>query len=233
MRCARRGHSGVGIDADRRRARRLEAHLDVEHADQAADQQARAHQQHAGERDLRHDERAAHPGAAAAFGRPAGRVLQRVVQRRAWRLQRRRQAEHDAGDDRDDHREAERGAVDAHVAQQRNADGVELARAGACRRARAPGRAAAPLHDSTRPSVSICAISRPRPAPSAVRIAISFCRAAVRASSRFERFAHTISITIADRAGEHPARRRRTAADVLGQRLHESLRSRCAPDAPG
>ena len=55
----------------------------------------------------------------------------------------------------------------------------------------------APLHDNTIPSVSICATSRPRPAPSAVRIAISFCRAALRARSRFERFAHTISITTA------------------------------------
>ena len=53
----------------------------------------------------------------------------------------------------------------------------------------------APLHDSTIPSVSICAMSRPRPAPSAVRMAISFCRALVRASSRFDRFAHTISMT--------------------------------------
>ena len=54
----------------------------------------------------------------------------------------------------------------------------------------------APLHESTIPSVSICATSRHRPAPSAVRIAISFWRAAVRASSRFDRFAHTISITM-------------------------------------
>ena len=45
------------------------------------------------------------------------------------------------------------------------------------------------------PSVSICATSRRRPAPSAVRIAISFCRAAVRASSRFDRLAQTISMT--------------------------------------
>ncbi len=46
------------------------------------------------------------------------------------------------------------------------------------------------------PSVSICASSRRRPAPSAVRIAISFCREAVRASSRLERLAQTMSITI-------------------------------------
>ena len=55
----------------------------------------------------------------------------------------------------------------------------------------------APLHESTMPSVSICASSRRLPAPSAVRIAISLCRAAVRASSRFERLAQTMSITMA------------------------------------
>ena len=73
------------------------------------------------------------------------------------------------------------------------------------------------------PSVSICASSRRRPAPSAVRIAISFCRDAVRASSRFERLAQTISITIADRAGEHPDREPDAAADLFGQRLDVAL----------
>ena len=54
----------------------------------------------------------------------------------------------------------------------------------------------APLHDSTSPSVSSCASSRRRPAPSAMRMATSFCRAAVRASSRFDRLAQTISMTM-------------------------------------
>jgi len=44
-------------------------------------------------------------------------------------------------------------------------------------------------------SVSSWRISLFRAAPSAARIAISFCLAAVRASIRLERFAHTISIT--------------------------------------
>ena len=55
----------------------------------------------------------------------------------------------------------------------------------------------APLNESTIPSVSICAMQPPRPAPSAVRIAISFCRDAVRASSRLERLAQTMSMTMA------------------------------------
>jgi len=68
----------------------------------------------------------------------------------------------------------------------------------------------APLDESTMPSVSSCATSLPRPAPSAVRIAISFCRVAVRASSRFDRFAHTMSMTIATApASTQTARRMR------------------------
>ena len=136
-----RRDAAVGIDADRRRARRLESHLHVEHADQAANQQAGADEQHAREGDLRDDERVAHPGAAAAFGRSAAGVLQRAGHHRPRRLQRRRHAEDEAGDEREDHGEAERGAVRPHVAQQRNAHRVELRSAGACRRRRGPAPA--------------------------------------------------------------------------------------------
>ena len=40
-----------------------------------------------------------------------------------------------------------------------------------------------------------CAITRVRPAPNAVRTAISFCRSAVRASNMWATFAHAISST--------------------------------------
>ena len=53
----------------------------------------------------------------------------------------------------------------------------------------------APQHERDTLSVSICRNSRKRPAPNAVRIAISFCRAPDRANCRFERFAHTINMT--------------------------------------
>ena len=69
---------------------------------------------------------------------------------------------------------------------------------------------AAPVPERTMPSVNICASSRFLPAPSAVRIAISFCRDAVRASSRFDRLAQTMSITIATApASTHTAVRMR------------------------
>ena len=55
--------------------------------------------------------------------------------------------------------------------------------------------AAPPIDDSTRLSTSSCRSSRPRLAPSAVRTAISFCRDAARASSRFATFADAISST--------------------------------------
>ena len=81
------------------------------------------------------------------------------------------------------------------LAEQRDADRIqsrERARAGD-RQQQAEDRAAAGQHDALGQHL------RDQP-PAAgtrarVRIAISFCRAAVRASSRFDRLAQTISIT--------------------------------------
>ena len=58
-----------------------------------------------------------------------------------------------------------------------------------------PKPSAPPTNARITLSVSICRTVRQRLAPSAVRIAISFCRAAARASSRFAIFAHAISNT--------------------------------------
>ena len=55
--------------------------------------------------------------------------------------------------------------------------------------------AAPPASASVVLSTSNCRITLARPAPSASRTAISFCRAAARASNRFATFAHAISIT--------------------------------------
>ena len=72
---------------------------------------------------------------------------------------------------------------------------------------------------------------QPRPAPSAVRIAISFCRDAVRASSRFERFAQTMSITIATAPASTQTRQAHAAADLFGQRLDVALEAVAFRDA--
>ena len=52
-----------------------------------------------------------------------------------------------------------------------------------------------PIAESTRLSISSCARSLARLAPIAVRTAISFCREAARASSRFATFADAMSST--------------------------------------
>ena len=54
---------------------------------------------------------------------------------------------------------------------------------------------APPISASSTPSVRNCRSSRQRPAPSADRIANSFCRDSARASSRLARLAHAISST--------------------------------------
>jgi hypothetical protein len=89
----------------------------------------------------------------------------------------------------------------------------------------------APVHDNTRPSVISCAHKRPRPAPSAMRIATSFCRAAARASSRFDRLAQTISITMATApASTHAASRMLplTCSDNGLRKPPKLLRSGCS-----
>ena len=89
----------------------------------------------------------------------------------------------------------------------------------------------APLHDSTMPSVSSCASRRRRPAPRAVRIATSFCRVAVRARSRLERLAQTISITIptAPASTQTASRTRPLTCSASGLTLPwKPLRSGCS-----
>ena len=54
--------------------------------------------------------------------------------------------------------------------------------------------------------MSNCRTMRQRPAPSATRTAISFCRAAARASNRLATFAQAISKHEADRAQQHQQR---------------------------
>ena len=65
----------------------------------------------------------------------------------------------------------------------------------ACRATASISPSTAPQQESATLSVSIWRSSRKRPAPNAARIAISFCRVPSLANCRFERFAHTISIT--------------------------------------
>jgi hypothetical protein len=132
-------------------------------------------------------------------------------------VKRGREPEHDPGRDGDRQREAERRAVE------RTCDSIgTLTRRGAparaCRRSRRAARGRAPLHDSTMPSVSICASSRPRPAPSAVRIAISFCRRGPR-QQQVRQVGADDQHDDPDRAGQHPQREPHPAVDLSASGL--------------
>ena len=67
----------------------------------------RADQEHAGKRDLRHDQRRANPVVALSLGRSAVRVLQEVVNGGDRNPKRRSEAEDEAGQNRHHQREAE------------------------------------------------------------------------------------------------------------------------------
>ncbi len=68
--------------------------------------------------------------------------------------------------------------------------------------------AAHPRMLSVRVSVSICSARRARPAPNAARMAISFARAAPRASSKFARFAQASAMSVnTDPNSSHEATR--------------------------
>ena len=74
-----------------------------------------------------------------------------------------------------------------------------------------------PIAPSTALSVRNCRASLQRPAPSAMRMAVSRVRPAARASIRFARFAHAISSTSATAASSS----NRSAAHVFRQHIRE------------
>ena len=126
--------------------------------------------------------------------------------------------------DRHQQGEGERAGIELDALEQRNAERIQVRdspRAGHGQHQAQRG-AAAGEHDALGQHLPDQA---PRPAPSAARIAISFCRAAVRASSRFERFAHTISITTptAQASTKRAGRRRRSRARRAGLTCRRSV----------
>ena len=77
---------------------------------------------------------------------------------------------------------------------------------------------APPAAARTSASISSCWKTRPRPAPSAARIAISLRRPSARVNSRLPTLAQAISSTSADRAEQHDQRRADVADDHVLQR---------------
>ena len=163
---------------------------------QAPHEQQRAHQQHQGERNLRHHQQPAQaeplaPRRESAAARAHGRGG-----RDARRPQRRQQAEQQTGTHR------HRGGEYQHPQVQPQAH--EDRSFGLLRKATSPRlnacASSAPSSRSRRPtaawlSASNCATSRPRDAPMAWRMAISRSRTLARASSRFARLAQAINST--------------------------------------
>ena len=92
-------------------------------------------------------------------------------------------------------RERDRAAVHVHAIEARNARPAQSAAAGRAPRRSTTRPTAPPAAASTRLSVSICRTSRPRSAPSAMRILISRVRPAARTSSRLPTLAQAISST--------------------------------------
>ena len=84
-----------------------------------------------------------------------------------------------------------------------------------------PRPSSAPRPHSSRLSVIACASSRPRPAPSATRTAISCRRLAARASCRLARLAQTISITTPTAASSSSIAVRRWPATCTASDCHQ------------
>ena len=168
-------------------------------ADEASDQQPRAHDEHHRQRQLAHDERAAEALTAAPPGggaRSARGVLERVVHGDVIQTPHRHQAEEQARHQRGGHREE---PARCRRWQSREAAARCRRRAAGCRpgsTAPAPGPARRPAPASSRLSVSICRDSRHRLAPMAARTASSRCRPMARASSRFATFTQATSNTM-------------------------------------
>ena len=187
----------VGVEGDRREPARLEADVGALRRAEAAQQQPGHHQQHRGERHLRHDQRVAQRPAAAADARRRRLAAQVADQAGRRRLERRQQAGEQAGDRGDrPARTPARARRAAGRARRRPAaaarcPAARCTSAHAQRQRRRPRRA----RRAAAPSTSSCWISRPRLAPIASRTLISRRRAEARASSMPATFAQAISST--------------------------------------
>ena len=91
----------------------LEAEIDIEDVEKAAQQQARADQQHTGQRDLGDNKDGADAVVLAALSRAEAGVFERLVQAAAGHAKSRNKSEEYGGGDGDEERPRESRAVDA------------------------------------------------------------------------------------------------------------------------
>ena len=107
----------------RHRAARLESGIDLGQREEAANQQARAGEQHDRERHFRDDESRAQPLRLPSAAAAASAFLQSLQEMIVGGLQRRNQAEHQAGEQRRAEREPHDGAVQADLVDARQIRG--------------------------------------------------------------------------------------------------------------
>ena len=107
----------------------------------------------------------------------------------------RNDAENQAGGHSEGEREDENGGMQRRVGHSGDLRGSSTRSARERRPSQEPVHRSPPSSESTTPSVSIWRMSRPRPAPSVVRIASSRYRPVARMRSRFATLAQAISST--------------------------------------
>src|ERR1019366_2651251 len=117
------GRAIVVIDLDGGGAVGLKAEIDVEHFDKAPQQQARTDQQHAGERDLEDHQRGADAFVLASKSCARAGVLEHFLKITAGDPEPWKQAEDHGGEDGDENRPAQRLAIDAKGAEERESHG--------------------------------------------------------------------------------------------------------------
>ena len=184
-------------DARREHAFRPQAEIDVEQLLKAAQHEPGAYQQHDRDRDLGHHQRPPHPQArardrAGAFAQSRRRIA-------TQHLKGRRHAEEKPARDRECQANASTPPSIWISRRRGRSSGAMASRVSSAKRARSSPRAP-PTSASTRLSVRSCRRRRERPAPIAVRSAISRSRVEARASRRLATLAQAISSTKATAA---------------------------------
>ncbi len=124
-----RGEPARVVEAPGHRVLRLEAELHLQQAVEAAEEQARADQQHAGQGHLGHDERVARGGRRARGAALVGGARERLAAVAVREIERGQHAAREARERRQADRDGERQRVDARVLQQRDAEGLEARQA--------------------------------------------------------------------------------------------------------
>ena len=112
----------VDFDLDGGHMRGLEAEIDVEQTQEAAQQQARADQQHTRQRHLGDHQRGSQALVAPALAHARTAVFQRLLQVAARNLECGSEAEDRADGDRNQHRPGERRAIHPDGGEQRQRD---------------------------------------------------------------------------------------------------------------